>query len=35
MEEVVDWVSAFVERFERLEVPPPRVSREEAFKELE
>jgi creatinine amidohydrolase len=35
MAEVVDWVSEFVEKFQSLEVPPPRVSRELAFKELE
>ena len=35
MEEVVDWMCEFIARFERLEVPPRLVSREEAFKELE
>ena len=35
LEDVVVWLCEFIARFERLEVPPRLVSREEAFKELE
>ena len=34
MEDVVAWLCEFIARFEGLEVPPRRVSREEAFREL-
>ena len=35
MEEVVDWMCEFVAGFEKLQIPPRRVSKEEAMKELE
>jgi len=35
MEEVVEWLCAFIERFEGLKLPEEEVSKERAFKELE